>query len=113
MEFRTIVDIPDPGFRIGPCEEMLFVGSCFASEIGSRFQEEKFRAVVNPYGVMYNPASILHTIEKIKDQRFTTAILTLGTNHIYRLKETGEIVDNCQKRPQSLFTEELKNVSNI
>lgn len=110
MEFRTIVDIPDPGFRIGPCEEMLFVGSCFASEIGSRFQEEKFRAVVNPYGVMYNPASILHTIEKIKDQRFTTAILTLGTNHIYRLRETGEIVDNCQKRPQSLFTEEELSV---
>lgn len=110
MEFRTIVDIPDPGFRIGPCEEMLFVGSCFASEIGSRFQEEKFRVVVNPYGVMYNPASILHTIEKIKDQSFTTAILTLGTNHIYRLKETGEIVDNCQKRPQSLFTEEELSV---
>jgi hypothetical protein len=30
----------------------------------------------------------------------------LGTNHVYRLKETGEIVDNCQKRPQSLFQEE-------
>ena len=25
---------------------------------------------------------------------------------MYRLKETGEIVDNCEKRPQSLFTEE-------
>ena len=60
MEFRTIVDIEDPGFRIGPCKEMLFVGSCFADSIGRRFQEEKFRAVVNPYGVMYNPASILH-----------------------------------------------------
>ena len=110
MEFRTIVDIPDPGFRIGPCEEMLFVGSCFATEIGCRFQEDKFRAVVNPYGVMYNPASILHTIEKIKDQSFTTTFLTLGTNHVYRLKETGEIVDNCQKRPSSLFTEEELSV---
>lgn len=105
MEFRTIVDIPDPDFRIGPCEEMLFVGSCFASEIGRRFQEEKFRAVVNPYGVMYNPASILHTIEQWNG-KCKTAFLTLGTNHIYRLKETGEIVDNCQKRPASLFTEE-------
>lgn len=105
MEFRTIVEIVDPGFRIGPCEEMLFVGSCFASEIGRRFQDEKFRAVVNPYGVMYNPASILHTIEKIKGS-FSTAFLTLGTNHVYRLRETGEIVDNCEKRPQSLFTEE-------
>lgn len=106
MEFRTIVDIEDPGFRIGPCEQMLFVGSCFADAIGQRFREEKFRTVVNPYGVMYNPASVLHTIERLEPTPFHTAFLTLGTNHAYRLKETGKIVDNCQKRPQSLFTEE-------
>ena len=109
MEFRTIVDIPDPGFRISPCEEMLFVGSCFATEIGRRFQEDKFRAVVNPYGVMYNPASILHTIQQW-EAPCEVAFLTLGTNHVYRLKETGEIVDNCQKRPQSLFVEEELSV---
>ena len=109
MEFRTIVDIPKPDFEIGPCEEMLFVGSCFSSEIGRRFQEEKFRAVVNPYGVMYNPASILHTIERCTI--FPRVVfLTLGTNHVYRLKETGEIVDNCQKKPASLFTEEELSV---
>ena len=110
MEFRTIVDIPEPGFRIGPCEEMLFVGSCFATEIGRRFQEERFRATVNPFGVMYNPASILHTIQRLGAQSFKTAFLTLGTNHVYRLKDTGEIVDNCEKRPQSLFTEEELSV---
>ena len=110
MEFRTIVDIPEPGFRIGPCEEMLFVGSCFATEIGRRFQEEQFRATVNPFGVMYNPASILHTIQRLGAQSFKTAFLTLGTNRVYRLKDTGEIVDNCEKRPQSLFTEEELSV---
>ena len=111
MEFRTIVDIEKPGFEIEPCEEMLFVGSCFADNIGARFKEEKFRATVNPFGVMYNPASILHTVEKLSTvhsplSTVKTAFFTLGTNHIYRLNETGEIVDNCQKRPQSLFTEE-------
>ena len=105
MEFRTVVDVEDPGFRIEACEEMLFVGSCFADSIGHRFQEEKFRATVNPFGVMYNPASVLHTIERWEGS-CQTAFLTLGTNHVYRLKETGEIVDNCEKRPQSLFTEE-------
>lgn len=113
MEFRTIVDIPKPDFEIGPCEEMLFVGSCFATEIGRRFLDEKFRVVVNPYGVMYNPASILHTIERWTAQggrNASVAFLTLGTNHVYRLKETGEIVDNCQKRPSSLFTEEELSV---
>ena len=109
MEFRTVVDVEDPGFRIGACEEMLFVGSCFADNIGARFREEKFRATVNPFGVMYNPASILHTVEKLSSSQLSTVrtvFFTLGTNHVYRLKETGKIVDNCQKRPQSLFTEE-------
>ena len=99
------MDIPEPGFRIGPCEEILFVGSCFADSIGQRFREEGFPVTVNPYGTMYNPASILHTIERWTAQ-VKTVFLTLGTNHVYRLKETGEIVDNCEKRPQSLFNEE-------
>jgi hypothetical protein len=115
MEFRTVVDVPLPDFRIGPCESLLFVGSCFADAIGQRFLEEKFRAIVNPYGVMYNPASILHTIQKLSTlhsplSTLHTAFLTLGTNHVYRLKETGEIVDNCQKRSQALFQEEELSV---
>ena len=105
MEFRTIVDIGKAGFEWQPCEEMLFVGSCFADEMGKRFKDEGFPVVANPYGVMYNPVSILHTIEKYEGKA-RVVFLTLGTNHVYRLKETGEIVDNCEKRPQKLFQEE-------
>ncbi len=105
MEFRTIVDIPKPRFQIEPFEEMLFVGSCFADSIGQRFVENKFRATVNPYGTMYNPASVLHTVERFEGTP-RVVFITLGTNHVYRLKETGEIVDNCQKRPAALFQEE-------
>jgi hypothetical protein len=105
MEFRTVVDIPKPGFLIEPFEEMLFVGSCFADSIGQRFVENKFRATVNPYGTMYNPASVLHTVERFEGAP-RVVFITLGTNHVYRLKETGEIVDNCQKRPAALFQEE-------
>ena len=88
---------------------MLFVGSCFATEIGRSFQEEGFPVAVNPFGTMYNPASILHTIQRVGGGA-KTVFLTLGTNHVYRLKETGEIVDNCEKRPQSLFAEEELSV---
>lgn len=105
MEFRTIVNIPTPEFTIEPQEKMLFVGSCFADNIGKRFVDEMFLATVNPLGVMYNPASILHTIQSIEDAP-RVAFLTLGTNHVYILKETGEIVDNCRKRPARLFHEE-------
>lgn len=124
MIFRTKVDIPQAPFSIEPMERMLFVGSCFADNMGKRFQEEQFQTVINPYGVMYNPASILHTVERIftpsiaplpcsslnsEDEKgvqpFNVAVLTLGTNHVYIEKATGKIVDNCQKRPQKLFDE--------
>ena len=126
MEFRTPVNITLAPFAIEPRERMLFVGSCFADNIGRRFVEDKFRATVNPYGVMYNPASILHTVKRWTGELVDaqseasdsgsdvsqaineapqTAVFTLGTNHVYILNETGEIVDNCRKRPQRLFTE--------
>lgn len=126
MEFRTPVTITLAPFAIEPRERMLFVGSCFADNIGRRFVEDKFRATVNPYGVMYNPASIMHTVKRwieelvaaqseasdsssdvrqATDEAPQTAVFTLGTNHVYILNETGEIVDNCRKRPQRLFTE--------
>lgn len=114
MEFRTPVIIDKSPFAIDPCERMLFVGSCFADNIGSRFVDDKFRATVNPYGVMYNPASILHTVERYLAAETAevarTAVFTLGTNRVYILNETGEIVDNCQKRPQRLFTERSLSV---
>ena len=140
MEFRTRVEIEKPSWQIAPAESMLFVGSCFADQIGQRFAEEEFPVTVNPYGVMYNPASILHTLQRLEEREerregreysqekktiledvrgekkslssflfplssLSLVVLTLGTNHIYVEKDTGKIVDNCQKRPQSLFEE--------
>lgn len=109
MKFRTIVDIPKSRFSIDPFARMLFVGSCFADNMGKKFTAEKFNTLVNPYGVMYNPASVYHTIQRIS---FVPdyAILTLGTNRVYILKETNEIVDNCRKQPQNLFREEQLSI---
>lgn len=109
MKFRTIVDIPKSSFSIDPFARMLFVGSCFADNMGKKFTTEKFNTLVNPYGVMYNPASVYHTIQRIS---FVPdyAILTLGTNRVYILKETNEIVDNCRKQPQNLFREEQLSI---
>ena len=112
MEFRTKVDIEEPSWRVDIADRLLFVGSCFADNIGRRFAEEQFAATINPYGVMYNPVSVLHTVERLaeKGESYDVAFLTFGTNHIYILKETGEVVDNCQKRPQRLFDEQQLSV---
>ena len=111
--FRTIVPLPEAPFRIGAAEHVLCIGSCFADEIGRRFQDDHFPTVANPYGVMYNPASVLHSVTKVtkcQSNKATLAILTLGTNHVYIDRATNEIVDNCQKRPASDFEERVLSV---
>ena len=111
--FRTIVPLPKAPFHIGAAEQVLCIGSCFADEIGRRFQDDHFPTVANPYGVMYNPASILHSVTKVtkcQNNKATLAILTLGTNHVYIDRATDEIVDNCQKRPASDFEERVLSV---
>ena len=113
MKFRTEVSIPEWPWRIEPHHRLLFVGSCFADNIGSRFADNQFRTVVNPFGTMYNPVSVVHTLQRMGNERlarFDVCFITLGTNHVYRLNATGEIVDNCEKRPARLFTEESLSV---
>ncbi len=115
MEFRTKIDIERSASQIAPYARMLFVGSCFADSIGKRFEEERFPVTVNPFGTMYNPVSVWHTVEKVlangdAGEKTEWVFITLGTNHIYILKETGEVVDNCQKRPQRLFEERSMTV---
>ena len=90
MEFRTKIETGKAGFQIGACEEVLLVGSCFAGEIGQRFKDNGFPTTVNPYGTMYNPASILHTLERLfkspspfgEGLGLRYVFLTLGTNHV-------------------------------
>lgn len=129
MDFRTVVTIPHSSWQYEPCEKVLFVGSCFAEHIGRRFTQEKFHTLINPFGVMYNPVSVGHAIERLSSAQAADdpslsafslsghntdpvgkVVITLGTNHVYILKETGEVVDNCQKRPASLFEEKKLSV---
>ena len=109
MEFRTKVNIEKPVRQINIRDSIACVGSCFADHIGRMLQEHEFRVTVNPRGTMYNPASVWHTVQTLPT--VDTLIVTLGTARVYILKESGEIVDNCEKRPAKLFEERDLDIS--
>ena len=44
---------------------LLFLGSCFADEVGGICRGLGFNALVNPFGVLYNPASIAQSVERL------------------------------------------------
>ena len=41
------------------------LGSCFSDEIGTRLKEGGFRIEANPFGTLYNPASIADALDRI------------------------------------------------
>jgi hypothetical protein len=63
MSFRTLVELPPTSLKIGQNSRFLTIGSCFSDAIGSRLNVNKFPALVNPFGTIYNPVSI-HTVLK-------------------------------------------------
>jgi hypothetical protein len=56
--FRTIVEFPPSPEKISYHTPCLLMGSCFADEIGDRLQQNKLPVLVNPFGTLFNPASI-------------------------------------------------------
>lgn len=65
MDFRIPVEIPPYPFRIGPSDRGLVLGSCFAAHIGGWLRDGKMPVCVNPFGVLYNPASISQALERL------------------------------------------------
>ena len=67
MQFSTPTDIQPLSRRIGHDARLLVMGSCFAEHMGTRLQQIKWRAVVNPFGVLYNPLSIAEALGRLID----------------------------------------------
>ncbi len=51
---------------------ILSLGSCFSMEIGNKLAEEGYGICSNPFGVLYNPASIANSIDFLAHGRIFT-----------------------------------------
>jgi hypothetical protein len=67
--FRTIVEFPASAEKISYQSRCLFMGSCFTGEIGGRMFSLKFPVLVNPFGTLFNPASICDNLEILIEGR--------------------------------------------
>lgn len=46
-------------------DKILMLGSCFSDNIGQQMAELGFDICINPFGTLYNPLSILNSVEKL------------------------------------------------
>ena len=161
MTFQTSIPINKSDFLIDYSSKLVSFGSCFAENMGDKFDYFKFSTLTNPFGIIFNPISLekiifrsihkkyftekdiffhnedwhcyevhselsnpdkeefLTTLNQLIDttnvhiEKLTHCLITLGTSWVYKHIESDEIVANCYKVPQKLFTKELLSIADI
>lgn len=63
MTFRTELHIKPWSEPLDYSSRIVTLGSCFAHNIAHRLAQSKFRVVDSPTGILFNPASIAHSME--------------------------------------------------
>lgn len=61
----TPVAVPPLPFQLDFSTPIVSLGSCFADEVGHRLLDGGFHVELNPFGTLYNPASIAHAIDRL------------------------------------------------
>ncbi len=64
MHFRTQIPISKCDLPMDYNSQIMSLGSCFAENIGKKFNYFKFQNEVNPFGIIFNPISIEKLIER-------------------------------------------------
>lgn len=69
MQLQTIIDIPAIGRKISTNETVFVLGSCFADNMGAKLAAAGLSVCVNPFGTLYNPASIASAVKRLDSGR--------------------------------------------
>jgi len=63
--FRTEVIVPKAPFNLDYSDGVITLGSCFTEHMGRQMQRYLFRSLVNPFGQLYNPASLKRAAQRL------------------------------------------------
>ena len=73
MKFRTEIHLPASPVSISHADKILTMGSCFAENISGCLEKSGFNVHCNPFGILYNPASVFQSLHRlIEEKPFTS-----------------------------------------
>lgn len=121
MKLQTVVDIPPPQRHLSHESSLLFIGSCFAENIGNLLFDYKFATVINPCGIAYNPASVANCIAfitgkrqlKDKDLLFHNGLWHSLHHHGRFSHQTQAVLKENSRQELALAQKQLRTASHI
>lgn len=111
MQFRTIINNKPLPYKIDYDKVLFFLGSCFSENIGQRFSDRKFNAVINPFGNIYNPISIFNNISRILSNEAVSDEEIIFSNELYFSFFHHTLLANTNKEAYKLELNKLINAS--
>jgi len=69
MKFKLTLDAKPSKDTIAYGDKLMLIGSCFTENIGAKFKTYLFELSENPYGILFNPVSVVTTLTEIMDKR--------------------------------------------
>ena len=115
MKLYTSVDIVPAVRQIGYGDKILLLGSCFADNMGAKFSEHYFQATVNPFGTLYNPASIAAAITNVGNSQLVehNGLWHSMMHHgAFSGKDKEEVLTRCEQS-RALLQRALMEASTV
>jgi hypothetical protein len=109
MKLQTPVADDDCKVCISYDDKITMLGSCFSDNIGKQLKDFGFDVCVNPFGTLYNPISILRSVERlISRKEFTLEdcvrigagddrFCSFSHHTSFARKEADEFVENANQ----------------
>ena len=69
MKFKLTLDAKPSKYPIEYGDKLLLIGSCFTENIGAKFKTHLFELSENPYGILFNPVSVINALTEIMENR--------------------------------------------
>ena len=115
MKLYTSVDIVPAVRQIGYGDKILLLGSCFADNMGAKFSEHYFQATINPFGTLYNPASIAAAITNVGNSQLVehNGLWHSMMHHgAFSGKDKEEVLTRCEQS-RALLQRALMEASTV
>ncbi len=102
--FRTVMKAKSFDFDISYQSKMMFIGSCFTENIGNKLKKLKFKVNINPFGIIYNPVSVVQSLDFIlENKEFKETDLFFYKEYWHSFYHHGKFSQTLKKKTLDLI----------
>ncbi|WP_330444369.1 GSCFA domain-containing protein [Flavobacterium sp. C4GT6] len=112
MQFRTQIPVPKSNSPISYDSEIVSLGSCFAVNMGEKFNYFKFQNTINPFGILFHPVALSKFINyTLNEKEFTETDIFFHNERWHCFDAHSDFSSNSKEALLENLNQTVKNGS--